>query len=86
MSEKNDNTVGLSRRRVLGGLGAIGVASAGAGLGTTAFFSDSETFEDNALAAGELDLFVHVDYSEDQGSFAQYSTRQERISTVASSA
>lgn len=48
--------IGVSRRRVLGGLGAIGVASAGAGLGTTAFFSDSETFEDNALTAGEFDL------------------------------
>jgi predicted ribosomally synthesized peptide with SipW-like signal peptide len=59
---------------MLGGLGAIGVASAGAGLGTTAFFSDSETFDDNTLTAGELDLFVHVDYSEDQGSYAQYST------------
>ena len=53
----NDNTpIGLSRRRVLGGLGAIGVASAGAGLGTTAFFSDEESFEDNTLTAGELDL------------------------------
>lgn len=59
---------------MLGGLGAIGVASAGAGLGTTAFFSDSESFEENTLTAGELDLFVHVDYEEDQGSFAQYST------------
>jgi predicted ribosomally synthesized peptide with SipW-like signal peptide len=74
MSEKNDNTVGLSRRRVLGGLGAIGVASAGAGLGTSAYFSDSEAFENNTLTAGSLDLFVHVDYSEDQGSYAQYST------------
>ena len=59
---------------MIGGLGAIGVASAGAGLGTTAFFSDSESFEENTLTAGELDLFVHVDYEEDQGSFAQYST------------
>ena len=74
MSEKNDNTVGLSRRRVLGGIGAIGLASAGAGLGTSAYFSDSEAFENNTLTAGSLDLFVHVDYSEDQGSYAQYST------------
>jgi len=47
---------GLSRRKLLGGLGAIGVASAGAGLGTTAYFSDEESFEDNAIVAGELDL------------------------------
>ena len=59
---------------MIGGLGAIGVASAGAGLGTTAFFSDSESFENNTLTAGELDLFVHVDYEEEQGSFAEYST------------
>ena len=74
MTDNDNNSIGLSRRRVLGGLGAIGVASAGAGLGTTAFFSDSESFEENTLTAGELDLFVHVDYEEDQGSFAQYST------------
>ena len=72
----NDNgrTVGLSRRKMLVGLGAVGVASAGAGLGTTAYFNDTETFENNELTAGSLDLFVHVDYSEDQGSYAQYST------------
>ena len=69
-----NNDIGLSRRKVLVGLGAVGVASAGAGLGTTAYFSDEESFEENTLTAGELDLFVHVDYSEDQGSFAQYST------------
>jgi predicted ribosomally synthesized peptide with SipW-like signal peptide len=50
------------------------VASAGAGLGTTAYFNDTETFANNDLTAGSLDLFVHVDYSEDQGSYAQYST------------
>jgi predicted ribosomally synthesized peptide with SipW-like signal peptide len=48
----------LSRRRVLGGLGAIGLASAGAGLGTSAFFSDQETFENNRLVAGTLDMKV----------------------------
>ena len=51
-----NNLTGLSRRRLLGGLGAIGIASAGAGLGTTAFFSDEESFENNTLTAGELDL------------------------------
>ena len=70
----NNNDIGLSRRKMLVGLGAVGVASAGAGLGTTAYFSDEESFENNTLTAGELDLFVHVDYSEDQGSYAQYST------------
>ena len=48
----------LSRRKLLGGLGAIGVASAGAGLGTTAFFSDSESFEENTITAGQFELNV----------------------------
>ncbi|GAB3411909.1 hypothetical protein GCM10027435_04120 [Haloparvum alkalitolerans] len=68
----NDDNIGISRRQTLLGLGAVGVASAGAGFGTTAYFSDEEAFEDNTLTAGELDLFVHVDYSEDQGSYNQY--------------
>jgi predicted ribosomally synthesized peptide with SipW-like signal peptide len=48
----------LTRRKMLAGLGAVGVASAGAGLGTSAFFSDRESFADNSLVAGELDLLV----------------------------
>ena len=60
MTDNNDdaNPIGLSRRRILGGIGAIGVASAGAGLGTTAFFSDEESFENNTITAGQLDLSV----------------------------
>jgi Ca-activated chloride channel family protein len=46
----------LSRRKVLAGLGAIGIASAGAGLGTSAYFSDNESFTGNTLTAGTLDL------------------------------
>ena len=53
-----DNNIGLSRRKVLVGLGAVGVASAGAGLGTTAYFSDEESFTDNTLTAGTLALLV----------------------------
>ncbi|MFC6752968.1 vWA domain-containing protein [Halorubrum tibetense] len=60
MTDETNHTdtsiAGLSRRKLLGGLGAIGVASAGAGLGTTAFFSDEESFQDNTLTAGEFDL------------------------------
>ncbi|QSG11728.1 vWFA domain containing protein [Halapricum desulfuricans] len=48
----------LSRRKVLGGLTTIGVAGAAAGFGTSAYFSDRETFEDNSLVAGSLDLKV----------------------------
>ncbi|OTF08916.1 VWA domain-containing protein [Halorubrum sp. SD612] len=56
MSQDTNDKIGLSRRKVLAGLGAVGVASAGAGLGTTAYFNDTETFEGNTLTAGELDL------------------------------
>jgi predicted ribosomally synthesized peptide with SipW-like signal peptide len=48
----------LTRRKVLAGLGAVGLASAGAGLGTSAYFSDRESFENNTLRAGELDLLL----------------------------
>ena len=48
----------LTRRRLLAGLGTVGVASAGAGLGTTAYFSDQETFGNNRLTAGEFDLML----------------------------
>ena len=71
----NDNEkldLSLSRRRVLGGLGAIGVASAGAGLGTTAFFSDSESFEGNTIATGELDLLVDWQQTYDFGDGRQF--------------
>ncbi|WP_267639368.1 hypothetical protein [Haloarchaeobius amylolyticus] len=44
----------LTRRKVLAGLGTIGVASAGAGLGTTAFYSDREALE-GWFEAGRVD-------------------------------
>ena len=47
----------ISRRKLLAGLGTVGVASAGAGLGTTAFFSDEEAV-DASLEAGRVDLLV----------------------------
>ncbi|GAA0506237.1 SipW-cognate class signal peptide [Halorubrum aquaticum] len=56
MSDKSG--LKISRRKALAGIGGIGVASAGAGLGTSAYFSDTESFEDNAITAGELDLKV----------------------------
>jgi predicted ribosomally synthesized peptide with SipW-like signal peptide len=57
----------LSRRKLLGGLGAIGLAGAGAGLGTSALFSDEESFENNEIQAGELDLMIDYYTSRDQG-------------------
>jgi len=57
----------LSRRKMLAGIGVVGLASAGTGLGTTAFFSDEETFENNSLVAGELDLLVDWQQTYDFG-------------------
>lgn len=53
-----DKDFEISRRKALAGLGVVGVASAGAGLGTTAYFSDGETYEDNTIMAGEFGLTV----------------------------
>jgi len=55
MADKNYD---LSRRKALLGLGTIGAAGAGAGLGTSALFSDEESFTNNQIVAGELDLIV----------------------------
>jgi predicted ribosomally synthesized peptide with SipW-like signal peptide len=68
----SDEKFSLSRRKALAALGTIGVASAGAGLGTSAYFSDQETFENNQLTAGTLDLGVgysthYSDWSPDEG-------------------
>jgi predicted ribosomally synthesized peptide with SipW-like signal peptide len=67
-----DERFDISRRKALAALGTIGVASAGAGLGTSAYFSDQETFENNSLVAGTLDLGVgytahYSDWSDDEG-------------------
>ncbi|MFC7176174.1 vWA domain-containing protein [Halosegnis marinus] len=62
----------LSRRKMLAGLGAVGLASAGAGLGTTAFFSDEEEFTGNTLVAGELDLLVDWQQTYDFGQGHQF--------------
>ena len=58
MANDNPDRFHLSRRKTLAALGTIGAASAGAGLGTSAFFSDEETYENNTLTAGSLDLKV----------------------------
>ena len=66
----------LSRRKALAALGTVGIASAGAGLGTSAFFSDQETFENTLLTAGTLDANVsweehYSDRSEDEAEHAR---------------
>ncbi|MEF8799472.1 MAG: choice-of-anchor L domain-containing protein [Halolamina sp.] len=67
-----DDSNRLSRRRLLGGAATIGGAAALGGTGTMAFFSDEETFANNQLTAGELDMKVgwsehYSDWSPDEG-------------------
>ncbi|AXG05289.1 hypothetical protein DU500_01965 [Haloplanus rubicundus] len=73
----------ISRRKTLAALGTIGAASAGAGLGTSAYFSDQETFQNNSLVAGELDLKVSWDehYSDWMGDETQYASMPEEGET-----
>jgi predicted ribosomally synthesized peptide with SipW-like signal peptide len=61
----------ISRRKILGSLGAIGGAAALGGASTMAFFSDEETLANNQLVAGELDLKIdweehYSDWSDDE--------------------
>lgn len=52
MSEKPE----LTRRKILGGMATIGAASAVAGAGTMAYFSDTEESTGNSVSAGTLNL------------------------------
>lgn len=65
----SENPLSLSRRKLLAGAGAAGTASAGAGLGTSAYFSDTESFLGNELVAGQLDLVVDYFTDRNQGSY-----------------
>ena len=51
-----DGTTRITRRRLLGGLLTVGGASAAAGAGTMAYFSDTETSSGNSVTAGTVDL------------------------------
>jgi len=53
MSDKN---IELTRRKALLGLGTVGVAAAGTGAGTFAYFSDTESSTGNTISAGTLNL------------------------------
>jgi predicted ribosomally synthesized peptide with SipW-like signal peptide len=54
----SDQNIELTRRKILGSVGAVGAAGAGAGLGTSALFSDEESFSNNVITAGTLDMIV----------------------------
>ncbi|MEF8973824.1 MAG: VWA domain-containing protein [Haloarcula sp.] len=48
----------ISRRKLLSATGTIGAAAALGGAGSMAFFSDEESYANNRLVAGELDMKV----------------------------
>jgi len=62
----DEKQVKMSRRKLLASASVVGAAGVGAGLGTSALFSDEESFVNNAIEAGELDLIVDYDTSVDQ--------------------
>jgi predicted ribosomally synthesized peptide with SipW-like signal peptide len=51
----------ISRRKALAALGTIGVASAGAGVGTSAYLNDTEVLSGNSVQAGTLNMKLAVD-------------------------
>jgi predicted ribosomally synthesized peptide with SipW-like signal peptide len=57
----DNNIYNLSRRKALMGLGTIGVAGAAAGMGTSALFSDEESFTNNSITAGTLNMVVDAE-------------------------
>jgi len=72
-----DRDFELTRRKALAGLATVGAAGAGAGLGTSALFNDTESFLNNSVQAGTLDLVVDYYTSTDQGSFGTSSQSGE---------
>lgn len=55
-----DERYQLTRRKALAGLATVGAAGAAAGLGTSALYSDEETFEENVITAGTTNLIVEA--------------------------
>lgn len=58
MTDNTDDALELTRNKILAGLGAVSAAGAGAGIGTSALFSDNEQLANNELTAGTLNLAV----------------------------
>ncbi|MEF8820489.1 MAG: vWA domain-containing protein [Haloferacaceae archaeon] len=54
----NNGRLDLSRRKLLGSVATLGAAGAIGGAGSMAFFSDEESYANNQLVAGELDLKI----------------------------
>jgi predicted ribosomally synthesized peptide with SipW-like signal peptide len=57
----SDEKLELSRRKILGVTTAVGIAGVGAGLGTSALFSDGESFTNNSITAGTTNLIAEAE-------------------------
>jgi predicted ribosomally synthesized peptide with SipW-like signal peptide len=88
MTDDNPQLYNLSRRKLMAGLGAVGLASAGAGLGTSAYFSDAEILSGNIFTAGTLNMVVNAnvvaanDYWVDQGALGLSTTADDDEAVV----
>jgi predicted ribosomally synthesized peptide with SipW-like signal peptide len=71
-----DDRLTLSRRKLLAATGAVGAASTGLGLTTSAYFSDRETFQNDRLVAGQLDM--RVGFEERYSNWPSTSRRRRR--------
>jgi predicted ribosomally synthesized peptide with SipW-like signal peptide len=76
-----DKKYELSRRKALLGLGTIGAAGAAAGMGTSALFSDEESFTDNLIEAGTLDLSVELKLVDTSDEFNKIETSGGTLSS-----
>lgn len=52
---------GLSRRRLLAGLGGLGAVGAASGAGTSAYFTDAASFAGNDIGSGEVGILIDGD-------------------------
>jgi predicted ribosomally synthesized peptide with SipW-like signal peptide len=88
MTDDNPQLYNLSRRKLMAGLGAVGLASAGAGLGTSAYFSDAEILSGNIFTAGTLNMVVNANvvaansYWVDQGALGLSTTADDDEAVV----
>jgi predicted ribosomally synthesized peptide with SipW-like signal peptide len=56
-----DGTLELTRRKILAAASAAGIAGAAAGFGTSALFTDTESFTNNTITAGTTNLIAEAE-------------------------
>jgi predicted ribosomally synthesized peptide with SipW-like signal peptide len=56
-----DGTLELTRRKILAAASAAGIAGAAAGFGTSALFTDTESFTNNTITAGTTNLVAEAE-------------------------